>query len=140
MLLAGVVLTLPLSGCADLLFRQDHRVTVLNPGMYTTISQPVTVTWTAKDFTPGRDGEFVVFVDRSPMPPGNGLDYFTRNDTEGIFRTKQDQLRLDILPTLTSNQSSEQNNHEVTVILVDPHGQRIGEEAGFVAFTVKSPS
>ena len=129
-------LSLPLSGCASLLFRQDHRISILSPTNNGTVSQPLTVTWTARDFTPGPDGEFVVFVDRSPMPPGEGLDYFAAHDQDGIFPTHRSDIQFDVLRQVTGNASAERNRHELTVILVDAHGHRIGEESGFVAFTV----
>ena len=108
----------------------------MTPAIYSTVKRPVTISWTTRDFVPDRDGTFAVFVDRSPMPPGSGRDYFRPTDTDGIFYTDRETLRLDNINTVASSSSAERNYHQVTVVLLDMSGHRIGEEAGFTAFTL----
>lgn len=123
------------TGCQQLLFRQDNRITVTAPADYSSIREPVVISWNAVDFTPGPDGTFCVFVDRAPMPPGESLDYFSARDRDGIFQTTNSHIRFDVLNDIPSNPSAERNYHQITVVLLDRSGHRIGEEAGFVEFT-----
>lgn len=126
-----------MTGC-NLLFRQDHRITITQPADFATVSSVVTVQWTAVDFTPPRDGQFAVFVDRDPMPPGATIGYFAPNDHFNIFVQSSTSLRLDsshLVPT-AGTQSAERNHHDVTVVLLDLSGARIGETSGFTEFTV----
>src|SRR5690348_10320254 len=95
------------SGCQQLLFRQDDRIVITAPINYSTIRQPVTIRWQARDFVPGRDGTFMVFVDRSPMPPGEKLDYFNPRDREGIFATDRDSIQFDVIAPVLSNSVEE---------------------------------
>lgn len=134
--IVGVALLLISSGCGNLLFRQTHRITVLTPNNYSTIREPVVVSWKVRDFLVGQDGTQVVFVDRSPMPPGRTIEHFERLDREGIFQTDNSSIRFDVLSPVMSNASSERNHHEITIVLLDRAGRRIGEEAGFVQFNI----
>jgi len=135
----GVVLLLA-TGCGQhLLFRQDHRISVLTPEIYSTIRPPIVVTWATKDFRAGPDGSYAIFVDRAPMPPGATIDYFNQLDREGIFTTNSTSIRFAGLPPLLRNASAERDHHEITIVLLDPTGHRIGEEAGFVEFNLVRP-
>src|SRR5437667_123700 len=99
-LIAVVVLT---TGCGQLLFRQDHRITVLTPQNYSTISEPVVVSWATKDFTAGQDGTYLVFVDRSPMAAGETIDVVDKRDRDGIFPTDRTQIKFDVVNAVESN-------------------------------------
>lgn len=139
-LLALTLLTtaaLLLSGCGPYLFRQSNRVTVTYPAIHSTVTQPLSIQWQAAGFSPPRDGHYAVFLDRDPMPPGSGLGYFDRNDRDGIWVLDGTSLRVDVFRRLAGVDPSEQDHHDVTVVLLDSSGNRVGEYAGFTEFTIR---
>jgi len=137
-----LALALLTSACAvrGVAFRQDHRLSFLSPGDRDEVTLPVTVEWEVEDFDVPGDGFFAVFVDRAPQPPGKTLDWLARDDdacevTDGcpddewfadrdVFRTTETSITIDRLP---DNTDSGRERHEVTVVLVDRDGRRIGE-------------
>ena len=136
-LLAFILIGTALStSCGGKLFRNDHRVEILTPEKYATVAQPLTVRWHAKDFDPPDDGRFLVFVDRDPQPPGQTTAYF-RRDRRDIHETTSTRLTIETFTPRPGANDSERNLHDVTVVLVDTRGRRIGESAGFVEFTVR---
>ena len=132
-----VVTSLAATGCANgLLFRNDHRITIDSPDDFASVSQPLTIRWTAKDFSAPADGHFVVFFDLAPQSPGDTIDSFSPLERQLIRVVDRPQVGA---PTLRPDENAPlvtRNHHEVTVILVDPAGRRIGETAGFVEFDV----
>jgi hypothetical protein len=93
-------------------------------------------------------GYFAVFFDSSPVPPGKTLGHVAKDDfvcqnTEGcpddvyfadrgIYETTETSLTVKRLPDLDAFEGHE--THEVTVILLDGTGRRIGEHAWFTQF------
>lgn len=134
--LAGLLVAASVSGCGPYLFRQSDRVQIVTPADHATVREPVTVSWDVKDFSPPRDGSFAVFVDRDPMPPGEGLGYFDPHDRDGIHILTATSLRLPALGRLAGVDPAEQDHHDVTVVLLDAQGRRIGEYAAYAEFTV----
>jgi hypothetical protein len=155
---AALLLALLATACVPegLSFKVDKRLTFTAPKERSTVSLPVTVSWTMRDFSvagPGQqgDGYFAVFVDESPMPPGKGLHWIARKDsscresdgcpdaeylnTRGIFTTTKTSLTLSQLPR-TGREEDKRERHRVTVVLLDPSGKRIGESAFELAFDV----
>lgn len=160
---AVVVLGLVLSGCSasGLNFREDRRLTILEPGDMETVSLPFTVRWRIDGFDvidapDGSDdhdrGRFAVFVDRSPMPPGKGLDWLARNDDgcrdnpdcpnekwlrdRGVRVLSATEITFD---SMRVNDSQGRDRHEVTIVLLDGRDRRIGEAAFGVEFVVDRP-
>ena len=127
---------LQLSGCEQYLFQQSDRVQIVSPQIYSTVREPLTIRWQTQDFAAPRDGSFAVFIDRDPMPPGEGLDYFPSQNRDGIHVLTSTALRIDVLSQQVGVDPAEQNHHDVTVVLLDGGGHRIGEYAGFTEFTV----
>jgi hypothetical protein len=127
---------LQLTGCEQYLFRQSDRIQVVSPQTYSTVREPLTIRWQARDFTPPQDGSFAVFVDRDPMPPGESLDYFSRQDRDRIHVLDQTWLHIDLLSPQVGVDPAEQHHHDVTIVLLDSRGDRIGEYAGFTEFNV----
>lgn len=149
-----------LAGCAmsGLSFRVDERVRITAPEDRATVSLPVTVEWSVADFDvtgPTADvapeaGMFGVFVDRAPQPPGEPLEWFARDDdgcraTDGcpdaeyleqrrVHATGDTFLVIEALPRPTTSRGPER--HEVTVVLLDGQGHRLGESAWHVTFEV----
>jgi hypothetical protein len=159
------VLALAASACSTsgLAFTQDKRVDIVTPPNHSTQRLPVTVRWTVKDFqiTGGNSeartdaGYFAVFLDRAPQPPGKPVSYqpvsyLAKDDKRchpqdgcpdaqwfsdhHIYPTSATTFVVDALPTFSKEER--QRFHEVTVVLLDGRGFRIGESAFSVEFKV----
>ena len=138
----AVALALVSSACSvrGVAFRQDDRLSFVSPGDRDEVTLPVTIEWEVEDFDVPSDGSFAVFVDRAPQPPGKTLDWLARDDdacqsTDGcpdetwfadrdVFPTTETSITIDQLPDRTDDG---RERHEVTVVLVDREGRRIGE-------------
>jgi len=155
----AVVGLLPACG-SNLQFRADHRVHVIAPHARSVVQTPLTVRWTYRDFTvtgpdgghDPRRGYFGVFVDRSPMPAGNDLRWFARNDrscraVDGcpdadylgrrrILTTTSPRVTVDQLDVPPYHRGLE--DHTVVIVLLDGQGRRVGESAWYVDFRVRS--
>lgn len=131
-----------------LAFREDTRIDIVDPGDRDKVTLPVMVRWTARDV----DGSFAVLVDRTPQPPGEPVTWFARNDdtcdrTPGcpdptyladrdVFTTDNTTFTVESLPdTVTGGRRRE--FHEVTVVLLDGDGRRVGESAWSIEFQVE---
>jgi len=145
-------------GCTPhgLAFVKDQRVDVVTPDSHATVHLPVTVRWTVHDFrVTGHDGSsnpdtgyFGVFVDRAPVPPGKPLSWVAHGDqlclaTPGCpdkqymrdhdtYATTDTSFTLRQLPDLSAYHGHEL--HEVTIVMLDGDGIRIGEQAWYVDF------
>ena len=139
LLAASLLIALTTTGCGgDLLFRNDRRITITSPDSFATVSQPLTIRWSARDFTAPADGHFMVFLDRSPQAPGETIDSFAPADRYGIVTLDQTEVTTSSFRRDPNAPSATAAHHEATVIVVDPSGRRIGETAGFVEFDVSS--
>jgi len=155
--MAVVSLALIAGSCTTrgLAFREDRRLAFLTPGHREEVTLPVTVSWTmSPDFVlTGLDGSathdtglFAVLVDVDAPPPGEGLDWFSRDDANcqrladcpsadwfrerGVFATTDTRLVLDAVRPLRGVETTRQRDfHEVTVVLLDGRGRRIGESS-----------
>jgi hypothetical protein len=120
------------------------------------VGLPITIRWEVEDFqitgpnaSSDKDaGYFGVFVDRSPVPPGEPLSWVARGDriclaTPGCpdkaylidhrtYDTTETEFTLKQLPDL--NVASGKETHEVTIVMLDGTGNRIGESAWYVTF------
>jgi hypothetical protein len=149
-----------MSACAvsNLNLVNDHRLQFLSPPSRAHLHLPVKLSWTIRDFTatpPGtgavsRDhGYFAIFVDRSPIGPGEDLRSIAKNDAAckrirgcpdaryynglQIYTTAQTSFVLDHVNNLPGSREKQQL-HEVTVILLDASGHRISESAWYRDF------
>ena len=140
--LVAVAIALLSSGCAvrGIAFRQDDRLSFVSPGDRDEVTLPVTVTWEVEDFDVPEDGSFVVFIDRAPLPPGKALEWLARNDDacdsddgcpdatwfneRDVFPTTDTELTIERLPARSDGR---REFHDVTVVLLDAEGRRIGE-------------
>lgn len=137
----------------DLNFRIDDRLEFLSPASRETVQQPMTVTWSMRDFTlappgsgPASDdtGYFAVFVDRAPVKPGKTLAEVAKDDEPNcavdaeclaaylksarVYTTTQTSIDLPRIPN-DPNALEDTELHSITVILMDTEGRRIGESA-----------
>ena len=143
-------------GTAGLSFVADDRVSITSPRDREKLRLPVTVDWTVDDFEvtgPGRgsgarEGYFAVFVDRGPIPPGKTLRHVAKDDrscraddgcpdeeyltARGIYTTSETELVLENMRKTARDGRRE--FHEVTIVLLDADGRRIGESAWYVRF------
>jgi hypothetical protein len=153
-LLAGLIVLLPACRTEGLAFREDKRAEIVEPSDESTVTLPFQVRWTVSDFEiVGADGSdrddagyFAVLLDESPMPPGEPLSYFARDDEQcdrsagcpdeayfadrGIYLTQQTSFDVTTLgDTRPTDRQSAPDSHEITLILLNGRGERIGESA-----------
>lgn len=160
LLVASIVL--PACSTSGLSLTVDDRLTFVRPDDRDALTLPVTVEWRMEDFdisrTPSADGGssadrgyFGVFVDRPPQPPNESLAWFAEDDqscqldpdcpdeewfaTRGIHTTTETSFTIELLPRPADPDRREL--HEVTVVLLDADGVRIGESAWTVEFEVE---
>jgi hypothetical protein len=133
---AAVLVCVVLAGCGPYLFRQSDRIQLTYPSDHSTVPQPLTVRWTAQEFQAPRDGSFAVFIDRDPMPPGDSMADFPIRSRDGIHLLTTTSLHIDVLNRQVGVDPAEQDHHDVTVVLLDPSGHRIGEYAAHSEFTI----
>jgi len=136
-----------LTGCGlvatDVDLVQDQRVAFDAPEKGADVRLPVTVSWHAHDV----DGRtFAVFVDRSPVRPGDSLRKLAEDEHDdaclarpgcpgagwlrnrGVYLTDADALTLRTLPDTRDTGRGARDAHEVTVVLMRD-GRRDGEGA-----------
>ncbi len=142
---------------SGLAIRTDERLEILEPEDRAEVGLPVAIRWTIDDFevTGPSDrvekdaGYFAVFVDQAPQPPGETIEWLFRDDDEcralpacpdeafladrDIFTTSETSVVIDSLPTT----DEEREIHNVTIVLLDGKGRRIGESAFPVEFRVE---
>ncbi len=125
-------------GCqSQLLFRNDHRITIVSPADFSNVRGPVTIRWVTRDFSAPADGHFEVFLDRDPQPPGETLHYFAGQSLLDIWTVDTTSFLIPRFPLPDpAAPKQEQEHHEITVILVDGQGRRIGETSAFVEFNL----
>ena len=163
-LVAGLLTLLPACGVHGLSFVEDERLTITSPADRATVAVPVNLEWRVDNFTvTGRDGSarpdagyFAVFVDRAPQPPGQTLEWLVRDDAEckvtigcpnetylrtrDVYSTTDTKLTIDRIADLSRGQRRGRREfHEITVVLLNGRGERMGESAFRVEFQVTRP-
>jgi hypothetical protein len=160
-LMTLAVLSLCLTSCnpTSLQYKNDHRLSFRAPRSRQLVMAPVHVAWTMKAFEAvGLDGSsdtsrgaYGVFIDRAPLPAGKDLRWIARDDAgckrdlqcptarfladRGVFVTTATSLDLTSLPPASEGVGDEQ--HYVTVVLLNGKGRRIGESAWYLPFSSK---
>jgi hypothetical protein len=162
LVVAGAAL---LSGCGithlqDLSFRVDNRLHFTTPKARTKLHQPVHLAWTIHGFRiaaagsepPSRSaGYFAVFVDRTPIKPGQTMKAVADGDPtckrdpkcpdtsyleqREIYTTTDLAMTLPQIPNVVGDKGKVQH-HAVTVVLMDTSGHRIGESAWELDFRI----
>ena len=158
---AGVALAAALAGCGVRLARDD-RLRFLSPPDRAEVTSPVVVKWRMRGFhtapfdgsTASTSGVFAVFVDSAPMRPGKGIASLAAHDPvcnatpgcpdrvwlseHGVYLTTRSQIELPALPLdRGSKASGSLRRHEVTVVLLNGRGTRIGESAWTLTLYVR---
>ena len=154
-LVAVALLVLPACGFSGLAFVQDERVDIVRPEDRDEVRLPLRVTWTVEDFAvgPGK-GSFGVLVDRTPPRPGKTLSWLFRGDAackgssaslcaqpaflaqRNVFQTTARSHTIEQVARLAGTQAGRQF-HEVTIVLLDEAGRRVGEGAWSAQFEVR---
>lgn len=157
------ICALLMAGCAinGLNFVEDKRVTIVSPRDRAKVKLPVTIRWKVHDFKiTGRDGSrridagyFGVYVDQNPQPPDKDQASLVRN-TEAcrlnpgcpgkeflasinIHSTTETKFTIEKIPEPRTDTAQKRREfHEVTVVLLNGRGERIGESAFNLEFEV----
>lgn len=151
--LTVVLLLVPACGVRGLNFQSDDRVTITSPDDREEVRLPVTVTWQVRDFEiTGRDGSrrgdagyFGVYVDRAPQPPSRTQEWLVRDDERcrsdpscpnkdflaqlEIHSTTRQTFTIERVAEPSSDAVRRREFHEVTIVLLNGRGERIGESA-----------
>lgn len=163
-LAASVASVAILSSCAvqGLAFKQDGRIEFVAPGYREKVTLPFTIRWSVADFeltgatgsAAPNAGYIQVLFDKDPQPPGEGVDYFARNDVScreadgcpdrhylaqrGIFTTTDTFFIVRALPPApgVDLNRGEPDIHDVILVLLDGQGRRIGESVWWNTFEV----
>jgi len=155
---ALLLVALPLTGCGlthlqDLNFRVDKRLHFTTPKDRSTQHRPLTVSWTMSDFRvaakgsepASRDaGYFAVFVDKTPVKPGQTMKSLVHDDQAcmlnpkcpgrayleglGVYETTATSVTLKQIPPVRGDKERLQH-HYIDVVLMDTAGHRIGESS-----------
>ena len=138
------------SGCAmsNLSFAKDSRIDIAAPHSNETVRLPFEVRWTAEDF----DGQFVVFFDQAPIRPNRPLLSLVPEDDScraerscptadwlrdrNIYVTKGTSILVESLPEQRTT-SRAKDHHDLTIVLLDKEGRRLGESAFIREFVVE---
>ena len=137
------------SGCAadGLAFVRDDRVDILSPSSDATVRLPFEVRWSASDV----DARYLVLFDRTPMRPNRTLRSLVPSDDQcrmrpscpdkrwltdhDLYLTDGTSIRVEDLPEERTNHRAK-DRHEVTIVLLDDRGRRIGESVFIREFIV----
>jgi hypothetical protein len=138
---------------SGLQFTNNAQLKITEPSNLGTVKLPVTIRWRAPGL--GRaDGvaKFAVFLDGAPLlAVGQDLDDLADPECkltpgcpdksyleqEDVFLTSSHSIRFDQLPNDSEvDGPGSPNLHEVTIMLLDRQGRRIGEGAWTVQFVV----
>ncbi len=148
------LMALATSGCgfSNLNFRTDHRLHWTTPKDRALVPVPFTVSWT---FPSLQGGSFAIFVDRAPIKPGQTLRAVAGGDKSckidptcpstdylnqrRVYTTTLTSLSLSQVLPLTGNRDSVQL-HQLTVVVLDRSGHRVGESAWTREFKVRKVS
>lgn len=149
------------TGCTTegLAFKKDERVEIVSPGYREAVELPVTIDWEVGDEELQSDLSseltFGVYVDIDAQPPGESLEYFARDDLEcresptcpderylrqrGIHTTTDTEITFNQLPIApgVDIDRGESDFHEVTLVLLDENGIRVGESGWLIIFEIE---
>jgi hypothetical protein len=148
---AGLVLGMvAATGCGS--FRSDTAVSITSPAQMSTIQVPFTATWKS---TAAPGTRYAVFVDATPMPPGQTMRVFADTGCKrvpgcypspellasgGIYIANQNHCNIQTIPTAVGMTAHENPPmHTMNIILfsgtgASTQGHRIGDGVWQVEF------
>jgi hypothetical protein len=142
------------TGCAKApLFVVNHDVRITTPSQMATVSAPVHVSWRTTKL-PSTATQYLVFIDTPPIHPGQSVRAIASGDSSciaaagcpnaaylaarDIFLTRQQSATIPFIAALNGIEGHDALPiHEVTVILIDRAGRRVGEYAYTTQFRVR---
>jgi hypothetical protein len=149
-----VVAVVAVGGCARApLFTADRSLRFVAPVQMSTVIAPVEVSWRT-DHLPLHAAQFLVFIDTPPIHPGQNLRAIASGDpscvpkagcpnaaylaARDVFITTRDRVSVPFVAALSGLEGHDSLAiHQLTVVLVDAHGTRVGEYAYTVQFRVR---
>lgn len=136
-------------GTDGLQLRADDSIEIVVPQDRAEVGVPIEVSWT--DAAPREGGAYLVLVDRSPMPPGEDVTWFARDDDScvlsqgcpddlwlarrGITVTGDRSVTIEIVPP--RGESRADAPYDLTIVRLDADGTRDGESAFSVQFRLE---
>lgn len=134
--LAGLALLAGSAGCSGLQFVDDNGLLITSPKNKAVVELPVQVRWERKTGVP-TPATYAVYVDR--IPPRSGTkDAKARGERDGVYLTSATALTLrDLAPRLGAR-TQDRNKHEITVVMLDAQGRRLGERADYITIEVRT--
>lgn len=147
-IVAATLVVVLATGCREgLAFRQDDRVAITEPADRTVVTVPFEVGWQVHDLPEGT--RFVLLVDRTPPPPGEDLSWLARHDpacagaVDCLATDRLRRMRIEVTDRTAAVVDSVPRPsrpgpdlHEVTVVLLDAAGRRLGEAVATVTVEV----
>jgi hypothetical protein len=140
--LVSLALLSSVTGCRStgLLFHKAEDLTILSPASNSVVQAPITMRWHT-EHRPPTGTQFAVFVDRVPIGPGRTLrdaadrlckrepdcpdnQYLNAHD---IYVTEESSLVIDNLPDQHYRHGRVPGEHELSIVLLDVSGHRVGE-------------
>jgi hypothetical protein len=158
--LIAAALPLVLTGCrADqLAFRADVPVSILAPTDRARVTLPLQVSLATTTDLVNRQRShadlplFAVFVDQEPMPVGETLRWVARDDkscreapgcpdvgylaSRAIYLTNSTSVSVDTVLTSPRGRKLSEGLHQLTVVVLDDRGRRMGEPVASRVFFV----
>ncbi len=146
-LLVGTFVAATACSTQGLVLEQPKQIENLKPVALSRTKLPATVSWTARRLAPGQ--RYFLLVDQQPMPPGDSIKDLTDDickRTPGcpdkfylqqhfMFVTRANRVKLQFLPPAGPFPVQDLYDlHKATIVIVDRHGDRIGEEFWSTAF------
>lgn len=149
---ALILLPLLLTGCriSDMAFRTDQRLHIVTPLPNAAVATPLTIRWITANLPQGT--LFALFVDRPPIQPGQSIGAVCRQgrfqgcprvrtlaelaaylSSYNVYVTTTHTLTLPDLPN-TRPPDFARHAQQLTIVLLDPTGRRVGEAAYTVSF------
>lgn len=137
LVVATVLCGTAVAGCDvdGLAFRNDHRVKIVSPSSNDVVHLPFTIRFRV-DKPGGSVASYGVFVDTNPPRAGDRIS--DDADRTGIYVTTDTAITVTHLLRPTTGPASNRDRHEVTVVLLDRAGHRVGESAAWVDFRVQT--
>ena len=135
------------AGCSQfsttgLRLRNDPSIHIVSPDDGADVAAPFTVAWTDTDRPAGT--RYLVVVNRVPMPPGEDLSWFARDDEicerrpgcpdadylrlRGVLVTDATAIEIEIVPDVVGGRDTDLD--EIVVVRIDAGGRRV-DEASF---------
>lgn len=143
-----LVFSAPACAVNGLSFFHDYELDVHVPDENAEVSLPFQVRWEADS----RAGYFAVFFDRSPMRPGKPLLSLVPSGDpcreqqacpdaawladHGVYVTDKPEIVVERLADKRENNRSK-DRHELTIVLLDNEGRRVGESSYHREFIVE---